>query len=110
MGVVRRELIMLAQAKLKEEGIESRVVSMPSWELFEKQDAAYKEKIFPADIKKRLAVEAGSPLGWHKYVTDEGAIIAMNGFGESAPAEELNKVFGFTVENVVAKAKKLLEA
>lgn len=103
------ELIMLAQAKLKEEGIESRVVSMPSWELFEKQDAAYKEKIFPADIRKRLSVEAGSPLGWHKYVTDEGAIIAMNGFGESAPAEELNKVFGFTVENVVAKAKELLE-
>ena len=82
---------------------------MPSWELFEKQDAAYKEKIFPASIKKRLAVEAGSPLGWHKYVTDEGEIIAMHGFGESAPAEELYKVFGFTVDNVVAKAKGLLD-
>lgn len=102
------ELVMLAQAKLLEEGIASRVVSMPSWELFEKQDAAYKEKILPAAIKKRVAVEAGSPLGWHKYVTDEGTIIAMNGYGESAPAEELFKLFGFTVDNVVAKAKGLL--
>jgi transketolase len=101
-------LIMQAQAKLLEEGIQARVVSMPSWELFEKQDAAYKEKVFPKAIKKRLAVEAGSPLGWHKYVTDEGDIIAMHGFGESAPAEELFKEFGFTVDNVVNKAKALL--
>ena len=102
------DLLMRAQVKLKEEGIHARVVSMPSWELFEKQDAAYKEKVFPAAIRKRLAVEAGSPLGWHKYVTDEGDIIAMNGFGESAPAEELYKVFGFTVDNVLEKAKKLI--
>ncbi len=102
------DLAMKAQAKLKEEGISSRVVSMPSWELFEKQDAAYKESVLPKAIKKRLAIEAGSPLGWHKYVTDEGDIVAMPGFGESAPAEELNKVFGFTVDNVVAKAKALL--
>lgn len=102
------DLILQAQELLKEEGIASRVVSMPSWELFEKQDEAYKEKIFPQAIKKRLAVEAGSPLGWHKYVTDEGAIIAMTTFGESAPAEDLYKLFGFTVENVVAKAMALL--
>lgn len=101
-------LIMDAQAKLKEQGIAARVVSMPSWELFEKQDAAYKEQVLPKAVKKRLAVEAGSPLGWHKYVTDEGDIIAMPGFGESAPAEELYKVFGFTVDNVVEKAKALL--
>ena len=101
-------LIMSAQAKLAEEGIQARVVSMPSWELFEKQDAAYKESVFPKAIRKRLAVEAGSPLGWHKYVTDEGDIIAMHTFGESAPAEELFKEFGFTVENVVKKAKALL--
>lgn len=101
-------LIMDAQAKLKEEGIAARVVSMPSWELFEKQDAAYKEKVFPKAIRKRLAVETGSPLGWHKYVTDEGDIIAMTTFGESAPAEELYKVFGFTIDNVVTKAKALL--
>ncbi|WP_442590033.1 transketolase [Pedobacter sp. AW31-3R] len=102
-------LIMDAQVKLKEEGIAARVVSMPSWELFEKQDAAYKEEVFPKAIRKRLAVETGSPLGWHKYVTDEGDIIAMNTFGESAPAEELYKLFGFTIDNVVAKAKALLE-
>jgi transketolase len=101
-------LIMTAQAKLKEEGINARVVSMPSWELFEKQDAAYKEEVFPKAVRKRLAVETGSPLGWHKYVTDEGDIIAMTTFGESAPAEELYKVFGFTTSNVVEKAKALL--
>jgi transketolase len=102
------DLILQAQIKLTEEGIASRVVSMPSWELFEKQDADYKEKVLPSAIKKRLAVEAGSPLGWHKYVTDEGDVIAMTTFGESAPAEDLYKLFGFTVENVVAKAKALL--
>ena len=101
-------LVIDAQEKLKDEGIAARVVSMPSWELFEKQDAAYKEKVFPKAIRKRLAVETGSPLGWHKYVTDEGDIIAMTTFGESAPAEELYKVFGFTIDNVVKKAKALL--
>src|SRR5688572_1311703 len=101
-------LIMDAQAKLKEQGIASRVVSMPSWELFEKQDAAYKEKVLPKSIRKRVAVEAGSPLGWHKYVTDEGSVVAMTTFGESAPAPDLMKFFGFTVDNVVKKAKELL--
>ena len=102
------ELVLNAQEQLKGEGIAARVVSMPSWELFEKQDADYKEKIFPKAIRKRLAVEAGSPLGWHKYVTDEGDVLGMTRFGESAPAEELYKEFGFTVENVVKKAKALI--
>ena len=102
-------LILQAQEKLKSEGIDARVVSMPSWELFEKQSDAYKEKVFPKSVKKRLAVEAGSPLGWHKYVGDKGDVIAMNGFGESAPAEQLFAEFGFTVENVVKKAKALLK-
>lgn len=101
-------LIMQAQAKLEEAGISTRVVSMPCWELFEKQSAAYKEKVLPKAIKKRLAVEMASPMGWHKYITDEGDVLAMHGFGESAPAEELYKEFGFTVENVVNKAKALL--
>ena len=101
-------LIMEAQAKLKEHGIPARVVSMPSWELFEKQDSAYKEKVLPASIRKRLAVETASPLGWHKYVTDEGAIIGMTTFGESGPIADLMKFFGFTVDNVVNKAKELL--
>jgi transketolase len=81
---------------------------MPSWELFEKQDAAYKEKVLPRSIRKRVAVEAGSPLGWHKYVTDEGSVVGMTTFGESAPAPDLMKFFGFTVDNVVKKAKELL--
>jgi transketolase len=101
-------LIMQAQAKLAEEGIQARVVSMPSWELFEKQSEAYKEKVFPKAIKKRLAVEMASPLGWHKYTTDEGDTLCMTTFGESAPAEDLFKHFGFTVDNVVKKAKALL--
>ncbi|MES2891794.1 MAG: transketolase [Bacteroidota bacterium] len=101
-------LIVKAQAKLKEQGIAARVVSMPSWELFERQDAAYKESVFPNGMKKRLAVEAGSTLGWHKYLTDEGGMIGMHGFGESAPAEELFELFGFTVDNIISKAKALL--
>jgi len=101
-------LIMQAQEKLEAEGISTRVVSMPSWELFEKQDAAYKEKVFPKASRKRLAVEMASPMGWHKYTTDEGDMLGMTTFGESAPAEDLYKHFGFTVENVVARAKALL--
>ncbi|MES2276910.1 MAG: transketolase [Bacteroidota bacterium] len=101
-------LIMDAQAKLEAEGISTRVVSMPSWELFEKQDAAYKEKVFPKASRKRLAVEMASPMGWHKYITDEGDMLGMTTFGESAPAEDLYKHFGFTVDNVVKKAKALL--
>jgi transketolase len=102
------DLILRAQAKLAEEGIAARVVSMPSWELFEVQDPAYKEKVLPKALKKRLAVEMASPLGWHKYITDEGDMLGMTRFGESAPAEDLFKEFGFTVENVVSRAKALL--
>jgi transketolase len=102
------ELILKAQQKLKENGIAARVVSMPSFELFEKQDDNYKQRVFPKGIKKRLAVEAASPMGWHKYITDEGDMLGMRRFGESAPAADLFKEFGFTVENVVAKAKALL--
>jgi len=101
-------LILQAQAKLEEEGVSTRVVSMPSWELFEKQSAAYKESVLPKAHKKRLAVEMASPMGWHKYTTDEGDMLGMTTFGESAPAEELYKEFGFTVDNVVKKAKALL--
>jgi len=83
-------------------------VSMPSWELFEKQSDAYKEEVFPKAMKKRLAIEAGSPLGWHRYVTDEGDVLGMTTFGESAPAGDLYKEFGFTVDRVIQKAKALL--
>lgn len=102
------ELILGAQQKLKENGIAARVVSMPSWEIFEKQDDSYKQRIFPKGLKKRLAVEAASPMGWHKYVTDEGDVLGMTRFGESAPAKDLAGEFGFTVPNVVARAKALL--
>ena len=101
-------LLIDAQQKLQEQNIAARVISMPSWELFEKQNDVYKEKIFPKTLRKRLAVEAGSPLGWLKYVTDDGAIIGINKFGESAPGEEVMKEYGFTVENVVKRAKALL--
>ena len=100
-------LLIKAQEKLKEKSIQARVVSMPSWELFEKQDAAYKETVFPKNIRKRLSVEAASTFGWIKYVTEEGKSIGINHFGESAPAEELFKEFGFTVENIVTLAEYL---
>ncbi len=102
-------LIMKAQEKLKEESINARVVSFPSWELFDAQSNEYKEKVFPKKIRKRLAVEAGSPIGWCKYVTDDGDVIGITKFGESAPGEEVMKEYGFSVENVVAKAKDLLQ-
>ena len=102
------QLLIVAQEKLKKLSIDARVVSMPSWELFDKQDETYKEKIFPKTLRKRLAVEAGSTLGWCKYVTDEGDIIGINQFGESAPGEKVMQEYGFTVENVVKRAKALL--
>jgi transketolase len=101
-------LILQAQQRLKENGIAARVVSMPSWELFEKQDDNYKQRILPKGLKKRLAVETASPMGWRKYVTDEGDMLGMTRYGESAPAEDLYKEFGFTVDNVVNRAKALL--
>jgi transketolase len=100
-------LLIKAQEKLKEKSIHARVVSMPSWELFEKQDAAYKESVFPKNIRKRLSVEAASTFGWIKYVTEDGKSIGINHFGESAPAEEIFKEFGFTVENIVTLAEYL---
>jgi len=101
-------LILQAQQKLKENGIAARVVSLPSWELFERQDESYKQRVLPKGIKKRLAVEAASPMGWRRYITDEGDMIGMVRYGESAPAADLYKEFGFTVENIVGRAKKLL--
>lgn len=102
------QLLLTAQQQLKEQNIEARVVSMPSWELFEKQDSDYKEKIFPKAVRKRLAVEAALSLGWHKYVTDEGVVIGIDRYGESAPGEEVMKEYGFTVENVIKRAKAML--
>lgn len=102
------QLLLAAQEQLAKENIAARVVSMPSWELFEKQDAVYKEKVFPKTLRKRLAVEAGSALGWLKYTTDDGDVIGIDVFGESAPGNEVMKEYGFTTDNVVSKAKALL--
>jgi transketolase len=102
------QLLLAAQTELKSQNVAARVVSMPSWELFDKQDEAYKQKVLPKKLRKRLAVEAGSTLGWGKYVTDEGDIIGIDHFGESAPGEEVMQEYGFTVANVVNRAKALL--
>lgn len=101
-------LILEAQKKLKESDIYARVVSMPSWSLFDKQNLEYQESILPKRIRKRIAVEAGSTVGWLKYVTDDGDVIGIDRFGESAPGEEVMKEYGFSVENVVKRAMKLL--
>ncbi|MEO6693965.1 MAG: transketolase [Ignavibacteria bacterium] len=101
------QLALGAQEELKKEKINSRVVSMPSWELFEAQNKDYKEKVLPKDVRKRISIEAGSTLGWQKYTTDEGISIGIDEFGKSAPGEVLMKEYGFSVENVVGKAKEL---
>lgn len=97
-----------AAKQLEEKGIGARVVSMPSWELFERQSDEYKEEILPRQVRKRLAVEAGSDLGWHKYVGLDGTVISMESFGASAPGEELFKVFNFTQDHVLSEALKLI--
>ncbi|NRN29568.1 transketolase [Photorhabdus heterorhabditis] len=103
------ELAVAAYNQLIQEGRKVRVVSMPSTDAFDKQDAAYREAVLPAMVSARVAIEAGIADYWFKYVGMNGAIIGMNTFGESAPADQLFKAFGFTVENVVAKAKALLK-
>ncbi|WP_434138679.1 transketolase [Photobacterium leiognathi] len=97
-----------AYAQLTAEGRKVRLVSMPATDLFDKQDAAYRESVLPSDVTARVAVEAGIADYWYKYVGFDGRIIGMTSFGESAPAEELFKMFGFTTENVVNTAKELL--
>jgi transketolase len=102
-------LVIEAQELLMREGIKVRVVSMPSWELFEKQSEAYKETVFPSSVQMRLAVEAGVTLGWYKYVTAQGDVIGIDRFGESGPGDEIMSDFGFTAENVYQRAMALLE-
>ncbi len=103
------ELIYKAYDVLKADGIAARVISMPSFEVFDEQPQAYKDSILPKTLRKRLAVEAASPFGWHKYTGLDGDVLSMEGFGASAPADLLFKRFGFTVENVVKRAKDLLK-
>ena len=97
-----------AQAALKAEGIDARVISMPSFELFDAQSEEYKESVMPKAVRARVAVEAAATFGWHKYVGLDGAVIGLDHFGASAPYKVLFKEFGFTAENVAATAKKVL--
>ena len=102
------QLCAQAQAKLNQYGVKARVVSMPSWELFEAQDQAYRESVLPKAVKKRVAVEAASPFGWERWVGDEGSIIGVRTYGASAPGDEIMKHYGFTPEHVTAAALRLV--
>ena len=98
-----------AAALLKEQGVEVRVVSMPCWEVFEEQDADYRESVLPRSVTARVAVEAGCSFGWDRYVGADGTAVCLDRFGASAPIKDLAENFGFTAENVAAKASALLE-
>ncbi|KIP69446.1 transketolase [Vibrio jasicida] len=102
------ELAVKAAEQLTAEGKKVRVVSMPATDTFDKQDAAYRESVLPSDVTARIAIEAGIADFWYKYVGFDGRIIGMTSFGESAPADQLFEMFGFTVENAVNTAKELL--
>jgi transketolase len=97
-----------AKARLLEKGVAARVVSMPSWELFEKTSQNYKDRVLLPDVQTRLAVEAGSPMGWCRYVGTSGDAIGINSFGASAPGGIVMKKYGFTAEHVVKKALELI--
>ena len=101
-------LCVEAYEKLKTEGIKPRVVSMPSWEIFERQDAAYKESVLPSSVTARVSVEMAATLGWERYVGLKGRKVGMHRFGASAPLKDLLKYFGFTVDKVVAEARQAI--
>ena len=103
------ELVYKAADELLAKGIDARVISIPSFELFDEQDEEYKEKIMPNSVRKRLAVEALSSFGWHKYIGLDGDIISLDTFGASGRADKLFEQYGFTVENVVNKAIELMK-
>jgi len=101
-------LIVAAEQKLAGQGVRVRLVSMPSWELFDAQPQEYREAVLPPAVKPRLAVEAAAPQGWCKYTGDAGDVIGVERFGASAPGDKVMQEYGFTVDNVVAHALKLL--
>jgi transketolase len=102
-------LAVEAQKALAGDGIHVSVVSMPSWDRFEQQSQEYKDSVLPRSVKKRLGIEVASSFGWHKYTGDEGDVLAIDHFGASAPGEKIMEEFGFTVNNVVARMKALLQ-
>jgi transketolase len=101
-------LLIAAREKLGTLNIEARVVSMPSWELFDQQPDGYRESILPKEVRARLAVEAGLPFGWHRYIGDAGEVIGVERFGASAPGNVVMEKFGFTVAHVIERATALL--
>ncbi len=102
------QLCLAAQELLRADGIAARVVSFPSWELFDRQTPQYKESVLPAEVRARVAVEAASTLGWHRWVGDHGTVIGMTGYGASAPLSDLLRKFGFTAEAVATAARRQL--
>lgn len=102
-------LCVAAYEKLTAEGVKTRVVSMPSWDLFAKQSDSYKNEVLPPSVKARVAVEQASVFGWSQHVGDSGTVVGMHTFGASAPIKDLQKKFGFTVENVIATARETLK-
>jgi transketolase len=105
------EVHLLYEAKkiLLEKNIDARIVSVPSFALFEKQSKEYKESVLPTAVRARLAVEAASSFGWHKYVGIDGDVVAMEGYGASAPFAKLFETYGFTAQNIAARAEALLK-
>lgn len=103
------QLAVRAQAALKEKGIDTNVVSMPSWDRFEKQDEAYKNQVLPENVTARVAIEMASPLGWKQYAGDQGIVLAIDTFGASGNGNKIIEEYGFTVENVVAQVEKLVK-
>jgi len=104
------DLILRAASNLAAEGVNVRVVSFPSWEIFSQQDQAYKDQVIPPNVKARIAVEAGSSMGWHRWVGDMGKIIGIDKFGASAPGDLVMEEYGFTVANVIDTALDLLKS
>ena len=103
-------LVLQAAQRLQGEGIAVRAVSMPAWSLFDAQSQDYRDSVLPASVPSRLAVEAGSPQGWHRYVGDRGDVLGVDRFGASAPGDEMLEHYGFTVDNICVRAKALLQA
>jgi transketolase len=101
-------LSIAAQQKLADQGISARIISMPSWDLFDAQPQKYRDEVLPPSSRARLAIEAGVAQGWHKYIGDKGDVLSLDRFGASAPGKVAFEKFGYTVDNVVARSLKLL--
>jgi transketolase len=102
------DLALRAQARLQDEGVPTRVVSMPSWELFEDQPQAYRDEVLPPELEARLAIEAGVAQGWHRYVGQRGKVLSIESYGASAPGDRLLREYGFGVENVLLMARQVM--